>query len=425
IAERAQNNDKFFVNDINWLSAEFGLSKWSDPKHWYLYKYICGPSAIPTLAFSIRNIVKALLGKNKKAVSVDLDNTLWGGIVGDDGPEGIKIGPEGPIGQAHLGLQQYLKDLRSIGVVLCVNSKNDMENAIAGLNHPSGVLKPDDFALIKANWEPKSDNLLNTASELGLLPESFVFIDDNPAERALVKAQGGGALAPDLTDPEKYVIELDRLGLFEATTLSKEDMRRSLLYKEEAKRTELRKSSGSYEEFLASLDMRSNISPINPMTAQRSTELVNKSNQFNLTTLRCSQARMDEWSKSDTHLALSADLEDKIGNHGLVSVVVGEFKDHDFHVLIWVMSCRVLKRRLEEAVLDKLVDLCKEKGAKAIIGYFYPTKKNSMVKEFYPSMGFSLQSEDEEKNTAWVLDVSSHVSKAPPIRAAGGESGCN
>ena len=201
----AQEHKAFFVNDVDFLAASFGLDAWSNPLYWHMYKYSLCLDAIPSLAKSVADIIKSIYGKNKKVLVCDLDNTLWGGVVGDDGVEGIQIGPEVPAGQIYSEFQQYVKELKSIGVLLAVNSKNDEENAIAGLNHPDAPLKPDDFVSIKANWDNKDRNMQAIAAELNLGIDSFVFVDDNPTEREIVKQANFGMAIPNMDRVENYL----------------------------------------------------------------------------------------------------------------------------------------------------------------------------------------------------------------------------
>ena len=198
----AGSHENFYINDINYQSADFGLKDWLEPSFWHMYKYALSQKAVPVLAYNAANIIKSVFGKNKKALALDLDHTLWGGIVGDDGAEGLEIGPGSPQGEAYAEFQAYLKALRKQGILLGIISKNEKENALAGLNHPQMVLKPDEFVQIKADWEPKSLNLKKMASELSLLPESFVFVDDNPAEREIIRQQVPQAAVAVLDKPE-------------------------------------------------------------------------------------------------------------------------------------------------------------------------------------------------------------------------------
>ena len=403
-AAYARDHKDFFIQDINYLSAVYGLDKWSDPLYWHMYKYALSMEAIPTLAYNLSNIIKSIYGKNKKALALDLDNTLWGGIVGDDGVEGIEIGPETSMGQVYSEFQGYLKELKDIGVILNVCSKNEEENAIAGLNHPDGVLKPDDFIVIKANWDPKSKNLADMAGELNLLPESFVFVDDNPAEREIVRSQLH-VVSPEIGSVEDYIRVIDHSGFFEVTNLSADDAKRNEMYKENAKRAQLEASFDNYGDYLKSLEMKGTIKSFEPIYMERIAQLSNKSNQFNLTTRRYTRAEIEEIAGSDEYIDIYGKLEDKFGDNGVVSVVIGRKNGDILDMDLWIMSCRVLKRDMEYAMMDELVHKAKEAGIKTIRGYYYPTAKNKMVRDFYGLMGFTLVSEDEEGNRTWEFTV--------------------
>lgn len=411
----AQGHKGFYVNDIDYLAANYGLEKWSNPLYWHMYKYSLCLDAIPSLAKSVADIIKSIYGKNKKVLVCDLDNTLWGGVVGDDGVEGIQVGPEVPTGQIYSEFQSYVKELKSIGVLLAVNSKNDEENAIAGLNHPDGVLKPDDFVNIKANWENKDRNMQAIAAELNLGIDSFVFIDDNPTEREIMRQADFGVAIPEMDKVENYIRILDNNGYFEVTSLSADDLSRVKMYQENAKRTQLQQSLGSYEDFLKSLEMKATIRNFEPIYIQRIAQLTNKSNQFNLTTLRCSESDITHMKDSPDYLCLYGKLEDKFGDNGVVSVVAGERIGDELHMRLWLMSCRVLKRGMEDAMLDTLVSDAQQIGIKTIKGYYYPTAKNNMVRDFYQRMCFTPESADETGNTVWTLDVATYAPKHPSI----------
>ena len=412
----AQGHKGFYVNDIDYLAANYGLEKWSNPLYWHMYKYSLCLDAIPSLAKSVADIIKSIYGKNKKVLVCDLDNTLWGGVVGDDGVEGIQVGPEVPTGQIYSEFQSYVKELKSIGVLLAVNSKNDEENAIAGLNHPDGVLKPDDFVNIKANWENKDRNMQAIAAELNLGIDSFVFIDDNPTEREIMRQADFGVAIPEMDKVENYIRILDNNGYFEVTSLSADDLSRVKMYQENAKRTQLQQSLGSYEDFLKSLEMKATIRNFEPIYIQRIAQLTNKSNQFNLTTLRCSESDITHMKDSPDYLCLYGKLEDKFGDNGVVSVVAGERIGDELHMRLWLMSCRVLKRGMEDAMLDTLVSDARQIGIKTIKGYYYPTAKNNMVRDFYQRMGFTPESADETGNTVWAMDLREYDPKNPSIR---------
>lgn len=408
--EYAENNRSFYINDINYLSADYGLSKWSEPKWWYMYKYSLCLDAVPMLCHNISNIVKSVLGRNKKAFALDLDNTLWGGIVGDDGVDGISIGQETAEAEAYYEFQEYIKAHKDLGVLLTVASKNDEENAIAGLNHPDSVLKPDDFISIKANWEPKDINIQNTASEIGLLPESFVFVDDNPAERAIVSSQLG-VCAPPIESVDDYIKTLDRSGFFETTVFSDDDLKRNQMYEANAKRNRQKAKFENYTEYLLSLEMKGEIRDFKTVDLQRITQLTNKSNQFNLTTKRFTQPQMEEVFESEDHIRLCGRLCDKFGDNGIVSVVIGKINGDTLDIILWLMSCRVLKREMEYAMLDELVKKSSERGIKKLRGYYYPTVKNKMVAELYTDFGFEKISKDENGNAVWELSIDSYEPK--------------
>lgn len=407
----AREHNNFYICDINYISADYGLKKWQEPFYWYMYKYALNVSAIPYLSYNVANIIKSLLGKNKKGFVLDLDNTLWGGIVGDDGVDNLEIGPEESGGQVYTEFQNYVKEHKDLGLVLNITSKNEEENAIAGLNHPDGVLKPDDFIEIKANWEPKDRNFAHIAESLTLLPESLVFIDDNPAERAIVEGNLKGVRAPEIGEAHNYIQTIDRSGFFEVTNLSKDDLNRNEMYKENVKRAKLQASFENYEDYLLSLEMVGTIKKFEPVYTARIAQLSNKSNQFNLTTKRYTQTEIEDIMTDESYIPLYGKLVDKFGDNGLVSVVIGHIVEDICHIDLWLMSCRVLKRDMEFAMMDELVRQCKKKGIKQIKGYYYPTAKNNMVREFYALQGFTKISEDEAGNTEWKFDIMHNYEK--------------
>ena len=407
----AQNHANFYIHDINYLSAAYGLEKWHELRHWHLYKYAMSVSAIPEFSYSLSNIICSVMGKNKKVLALDLDNTLWGGVIGDDGQAGIEIGHETHEGQSYLALQKFIKAHKELGVLLTVCSKNDPENALEGLNHPDGILKPSDFALIKANWNEKSLNLEETASELNLLPESFVFVDDNPVECDIVKAQLPEVTVINFENPEECIRDIDKCGLFEVTNLSADDAKRGEMYAANAQRAAAEKKFATYEEFLASLEMSAVIGEFDPVHIPRITQLTNKSNQFNCTTKRYTQAEMESVAQSSNYIRLCGRLTDKFGDNGIVSVVIGEKRGAELHIDLWLMSCRVLKRGMEYAMINRLVEEAKKADIKTVYGYYYPTKKNAMVKELFGDFGFTKISEAENGNTVWALDVNAYTPK--------------
>lgn len=404
-ADYAAQKKDFYIQDIQYLSALYGIDKWSDPLYWHMYKYALSMEAIPSLSYNLSNIIKSIYGKNKKVLTLDLDNTLWGGIVGDDGPENLAIGPETSMGQVYSEFQDYIRRHKDIGVILTVDSKNDYENAIAGLNHPDGVLKSDDFVMIKANWDPKSKNLADMASSLNLLPESFVFVDDNPAEREIISSQINGCAVPEIGSVEEYIRILDHSGFFEVTSLSADDAKRNEMYKANALRSVAMDSFADYGEYLNSLEMTAVIDSFETVYLDRITQLTNKSNQFNVTTKRYSRPEIEEVANSDEYIDLYGKLMDKFGDNGVVSVVIGHKSGEVLDIDLWIMSCRVLKRDMEFAMMDVLAQKSRAQGLKKIKGYYYPTAKNNMVRDLYGQLGFEKISEDEEGNSVFEFDL--------------------
>jgi len=401
----ARTHNNFYICDINYISADYGLKEWADTFYYHMYKYALALPAIPYLSFNVANIIKSILGKNKKGFVLDLDNTLWGGIIGDDGVDNIVLGPEESLGQVYSEFQNYIKKHKDLGIILNIDSKNDRENAIAGINHPDSVFTEDDFICIKANWDPKDINFRAIATELNLGADSLVFVDDNPAERHIVREQIGGCAVPEIGEVQDYIKIIDRSGFFETTTISDDDKKRSEMYKENAKRTMLLQSFTDYGEYLKSLSMEGTIRNFEPVYMARIAQLTNKSNQFNLTTKRYTQPEIEEAAENENEISLYGKLEDCFGDNGVVSVVIGEVKEEECHIKLWLMSCRVLKRDMEFAMMDTLIHRCIEKGVRTVYGYYYPTAKNNMVREFYNTMGYEKISEDAEGNTVWKYEI--------------------
>lgn len=415
----AQRHENFHINDLNFVSASYGLLEWSNPLYWNMYKYAMCFEAIPEFAYNLANIMKSIFGKNKKALALDLDNTLWGGVVGDDGVDGIEIGQETGVSQSYYEFQSYIKQLKSLGIVLTVCSKNDHENALAGLNHPEGALRPDDFVIIKANWDNKDLNISQIARELNILEDSIVFVDDNPAEREIVRVQRPGVAVPVMEGVENYITTLDRSGFFEVTSFSEDDLKRNEMYQTNALRNAQMAAFSDYSEYLKSLDMHATIDDFLPVYIARITQLTNKSNQFNLTTRRYTPAQMEQVFQSDEYIRLYGKLTDKFGDNGVVSVVIGKKNGAVLDVELWLMSCRVLKRDMELAMLDTLVAKCRAAGITEIRGYYYPTAKNGMVRELYRTFGFTQVGGDEAGNTVWSLPLEGYQNQNHVIAVSG------
>lgn len=393
--QEIQKRDYVFLNDIHYLSAYYGLENWFDDSSWYAFKYAFSPDAIPITAYNISNIVKSYFGKNKKAIVVDLDNTLWKGVIGEDGLEGIELGIETPEGMMYSEFQEYLKNVRDRGILLNICSKNEAGAAELGFSHPSSVLKMTDVTIVKCNWDRKSENVRNMSDQLNLNIDSFVFIDDNPAEQEEVKSNIPEITVLPAKEPSDMRKVLDWSGYFEITNYSKEDLQRSDLYKENVLR-EKALQEGNYQDYLKKLKMKAEFAKVSSANVDRVTQLINKTNQFNLTGLRLVRAEVEQFVKDN--ISICGTLVDKYGNNGLVSVILGEILDnHTVVISLWIMSCRVFKREMEYAMFDELVRICQNQGIDTIIGQYIQTKKNMPVADLYRSLGFELKETKAEK----------------------------
>lgn len=406
IAEYAMAHAGMYVHDIHYLASVLGMEQWFDLSQYSAYKLAIRYESMPFVALHAANVVKAVLGKTKKCLVLDLDNTLWGGIIGDDGMEGIQIGKETPEAEAYTAFQRYLLILKERGVLLAVCSKNEEVVAKSGFSHPDTVLQLDDFVAFQANWGPKDQNIRAIARQLNIGLDSLVFLDDNPAERAIVRQGVPEVAVPEVTggDVVSYIRALEWNGYFEPIAISEDDRKRSEAYRENKKRVELEASLDSYEDFLQSLDMRAEIASFQPIYYDRIAQLTNKSNQFNLTTFRYTRADIERMAQDSRYITLYGRLQDRFGDNGLVSVIIAEKERGDVHIRLWLMSCRVLKRGMEEAMMEVLFARTRLAGGKKLIGYYYPTAKNGMVRDFYGLHGFSLL-EDVAGATVWVHDM--------------------
>jgi len=410
LARSIQKIPGVILQDIQSISTRLGLDHWVDPDRWFSYKLATTIEGSIAIARSLASIIRAIYGKSRKCLVLDLDNTLWGGVIGDDGVDKIQIGRETAVAEAYAAFQEYCLSLRERGILLAVCSKNNEEIAKQGFDHPDSVLKLEHFAAFKANWEPKHENILAIAKELNLGTDSFVFVDDNPAERALVEAQIPGIAVPDIgPHVSQYPSILDAARYFESVSLAGEDLQRADLYRDNAQRASAQASFANYGEYLDSLEMTAEIERFRSVYMERIVQLTNKTNQFNLTTRRYTLAEMEAVIADGSHIGLYGKLSDRFGDNGLVSVVLGKIDGNCLHLDLWLMSCRVLKRDMELAMLDRVVAAAYRVGVQTIYGYYLPTSKNSMVADHYEQIGFVLFSRDADTGAStWSLDVTDY-----------------
>ncbi len=423
IARIAAKDRRLIIHDIHSIAGNLGLSRWFDWSRWFSYKIVTTPEGSAAIARSLTAIIGVLLGRVKKCLILDLDNTLWGGVIGDDGPDRIQIGRETAVAEAYTAFQQYCLGLRARGVLLAVCSKNDETIAKSGFNHPDSILKLEHFAAFKANWRPKHENIEAIAVELNLGLDSFVFIDDNPAERAIVSAQLPSVSVPDVgSEVSLFPQIIQHQHLFEAVTLSQEDLQRSAQYAGNTARVAQQAKFANYGEYLDSLLMSAEIDSFQPVYLDRITQLIGKSNQFNLTTRRYTYPEVAQIASDPDFIPLYGRLQDVFGDNGLVSAIIGRLSARTLHVDLWIMSCRVLKREMELAMLDELVRRAAEAGATQLVGYYLRTPKNALVKDHYENLGFRLDSAiDDGSASVWTLSVADYIPQSTHIHIHGAE----
>jgi FkbH-like protein len=394
------------INDVAALAARHGLAAWFDERYWHLAKQAVSFDCVPDYCRSLASVIGAVLGRTKKCLVLDLDNTLWGGIIGDDGLAGIQIGEGSPEGEAFRAFQGYVRQLRERGVLLAVCSKNDDGIARSAFtDHPDMLLRLDDFVAFKANWQPKSENLRAIAREIDLPLESFVFVDDNAAERHEVRQALPEVTVPELPeDAAGFVRALDRERLFEVVTLTTEDLRRTDIY--HARRQSLEAIAGTTDvsAYLASLEMKATVRPFEPVAFERITQLVNKTNQFNLTTPRVVAAEIERLASDPEAVTRTVRLQDRFADHGLISVLFGRVEGRTLLIHAWLMSCRVLGRGVERLLFNDVLATARARGVVDIVGEYRPTARNMLVKDHYATLGFT---RDAVEGTAdrWRLQV--------------------
>lgn len=377
--------------DTEYIASYVGKKNWFDHVGYFTSKQGISLEILGYFCHNIARILAAHVGKTKKCLVLDLDNTLWGGVVGDDGIEGININPNNALGESFLAFQKHVKLLKDRGVILAVCSKNNEEVAKSPfLNHPDMHLKLEDIPCFVANWDDKATNIKLIASKLNIGLDSLVFFDDNPAEREIVRRYLPEVEVIEVPeDPAHYVYALEKSGAFEWTLLSHEDLQRSDTYVNDVKRGELRECFIDYNEYLESLEMTATIGHITKMEQERFTQLINKSNQFNLRTKRYSEAAIEQIRLLTNEYALFfVSFADKFSNYGIISSVILKKVDTTLFIETLVMSCRVLKRGVEYALYNTILDTAKKLGCEWIVGEYLPTKKNGMVADFFPSLGF-------------------------------------
>lgn len=404
LMEMSQNTPSLFICDLSALHNRYGERFVCDERMYVTSDMVFSMDFLPLIAKCTVDIIQALAGKFKKCLIVDLDNLLWGGVVGDDGLENIQIGALG-IGKAFSEMQRWIKELKKRGIILAVCSKNEERLAQEPFEkHPDMILKLEDIAVFVANWENKVDNIRHIQSVLQIGFDSMVFLDDSPFERTMVRTHIPEIAVPELPeDPADYLSYLRLLNLFETASYTASDEQRTHHYQEEARRQVAQKSFTSENDFLASLEMVSTVQRVDRFTIPRIAQLTQRSNQFNLRTVRYTEEKIETIASSQEHVILPFALADRFGDYGLICVIIMKGKGEFLFIDTWIMSCRVLKRGMEQFVLNHMVSAARAKGFRRLSGEYLPTPKNGIVKDHYRQLGF------HEENGLWILAVDAYV----------------
>jgi FkbH-like protein len=424
--EEAAAQDGVLLLDVARASERDGIDAWFDTGRWLQGKLEIAPQAAPKYGDLLARILAAQRGLSKKCLVLDLDNTLWGGVIGDDGMEGIVLGEGSAVGEAHLALQHYAKQLTQRGIILAVCSKNDTRVAEEVFDkHPEMVLSRSDIAAFVANWNDKAENLKTIATRLNIGIDSLVFVDDNPVERARIRESLPMIAVPELPeDAAQYVRCLADAGYFEAVAFTSEDQQRAQQYASNAERDALLESAQSMDDFLRGLRMSVVSGPFTAVDHVRIVQLINKTNQFNTTTRRYTSEEITELTNQPSALTLQFRLLDRIGDNGLVSTMImrpTSDREDVLEIENWVMSCRVFGRQLEFEAMNIAAEAARQRGVRAIIADYIATSKNDVISSLYPSLGFS-ELDNAGSNTGaqrWFLNLENYVMRDTHIARAG------
>ena len=409
--------------DVAGLAELLGVAQWHDPVQWMLGKFPFAHVCVPLYADWLGRLLGAARGKARKCLVLDLDNTLWGGVIGDDGLKGLVLGNGSPLGEAYLKVQQTALALRQRGIILAVASKNDDDVARSAFRaHPEMLLKEQHLAVFQANWQDKASNLKAIAQTLNIGLDSLVLLDDNPVERAQVREALPEVAVPELPeDPAFYAQTLLAAGYFEAVAFTGEDRERANQYQLNAERAQALGAATDLSSYLRSLQMRAICGPFDSIGRMRITQLINKTNQFNLTTRRYSESEVSVLEEASSGLTLQVRLIDRFGDNGMIAAVICRADGADWVIDTWLMSCRVLNRCVEHAILNYVASRARAAGIHALIGEYLRTERNGMVKDHYARLGFT-QLEIDDYRSLWQLEVASFVSVNTPIEVVIGEA---
>jgi len=405
--------------DVAGLAETVGLAEWHNTRLWNMAKLSFSDELIPIYAEHVARTISSMRGKSKKVLVLDLDNTVWGGVIGDDGLEGIRIAQGDAAGEAYLAVQRMALELRQRGIVLAVSSKNNDDVAREPFEkHPEMLLKLEHIAVFQANWNDKATNIQAIAEELSIGLDSIVLLDDNPVERGMVRELLPQVAVPELPeDPAWYARTLSAAGYFESVSFAREDLQRAGFYQDNAKRAELQRQVGGVEAYLATLEMAITFQPFDATGRARIVQLINKSNQYNLTTRRYTEPEVEEAENDPDVFTLQVRLTDIFGDNGMISVVICRpGAAATWEIDTWLMSCRVLGRGVEQMVLREILEHARARGVKKLIGTYLPTDRNKLVIDHYGKLGFAKVSEDKSSSARWELLVEGVEPEGAPMK---------
>ena len=410
------------IYDFDQVADAFGKARWIDKRYWFHSKHAFHFDAIGMIAHGAAQLVAAAKGLAKKCLVLDLDNTLWGGVIGDDGLDGIHLGMKAD-GEAFVAFQAWLKTMKERGVILAVVSKNEEANAREPFEkHPDMRLRLDDIAVFRANWNDKVGNIREIAQVLNIGLDSLVFVDDNPAEREIVRQFLPMVAVPELPkDPSGYIDAVAAGRYFESIAFSADDKERARYYLENAKRADLQLTFKDTASYLTSLDMVGEVGGVDSFHLPRMSQLINKSNQFHLTGTRYSEAELTALASRDDTTVRYFKLRDRFGDNGLIAVVVLQARGDVLHVDTWVMSCRVLARSMEEFIANEMLAVAVARGCKVIEGRYVRSPKNNLVAELYARLGFERIAE-ETGATVWRRSVADGAAPTSYVRRVEGQA---
>lgn len=406
-----------YVLDYDGLVARHGREHWGDARKWLTVRLPIAAANLALMAREWMRFLAPLTGRVAKVVAVDLDNTLWGGVIGEDGMAGIQVGPEYP-GAAYQALQQALLDLTRRGILLAIASKNNLADAMEALRtHPGMLLRPEHFAAMRIDWNEKSQNLREIAAELNLGLDAIAFLDDNPVERQRVREEAPEAMVVELpADPMAYARAVRDYPAFERLAISEEDRQRTKYYAADRQRAALEQSASSREDFYRSLEQEAEITPVDTLTLARVAQLTQKTNQFNLTTKRYTEQQIEELARRPDWQVLSIKVRDRYADNGLVGVAITHDHGEVCEIDTFLLSCRVIGRTVETALVAYLAEDARERGLRRLEGWFLPTKKNAPARDFYREHGFRLEAErtpDGAPGQFWSLDLAEKALRCP------------